>query len=138
MHKDTTRLRRTMADIENAASSDKDEQPQQKRKKTKQVDTDKDGEIIEKHRANVNHLAHKCVILYSFWLHNGKGTFTMAVDPEYVEANRFESLETKAQGQLADLLELLPESLKSKEVMESEWFATRVSLSAKYTFIYTN
>lgn len=51
----------------------------------------------------------------------------MDVDPDYVEVGRFETSETKAQGQRVDLLELLPQYLQSEEIMGSEWFTERVS-----------
>lgn len=119
-------LRRKIADIENAGDSDEDEQPQRKRKHGRKAVADEDLEL-EKHRITVNHLAHKCVIMYNFWLHQGKATFTMEADPNYVEANRFETSESKAQGQRADLLEMLPQHLQSDEIMRSGWFADRVS-----------
>lgn len=56
----------------------------------------------------------------------------MEVDPEYVEVSRFETSESKAQGQRADLHELLPKHLQSKEIMETDWFGDRVSLDAAF------
>lgn len=114
-------LRCTIADVDNAGSSDKYEEPQQKHKKSKNND-------LKRHRAHVNHLAHKCVILYTFWLYKGKETFTMEADPNYAEVNRFETSDSKAQGQRADFLELLPQFLQTMEIMQSDWFADRVSL----------
>lgn len=90
-------LRRTIAELENAEANNGDEQPKRKRKRGRK-ENDSDDEL-EKHRVNVNHLAHKCVILYSFWLRKGRATFTMDVDPDYVEVGQFETSETKAQGQ---------------------------------------
>lgn len=118
-------LRRRLADTENAENGeDEDGEPQRKRKRGKKAKSSDDG---EKYISQVNHLAHKYVILFGLWMREGKGTFTVDVDPTYADSGRFDSSESKIQGQLTDLLEMLPEMLKSTVMLESEWLPERVS-----------
>ncbi|KAJ6563865.1 hypothetical protein B0H19DRAFT_1258394 [Mycena capillaripes] len=55
------------------------------------------------------------------WIPDLQKTMNTKVDGQYNPLERFESAASKVQGELADLLETLPEKFHG-EAMRSEWF----------------
>lgn len=58
--------------------------------------------------------ARKFTVMNLFWLREDRRTFRTTVDEQYDHLQRFENLETKIQGQLAEILEVLPSQYASE------------------------
>ncbi|KAA1474759.1 hypothetical protein DENSPDRAFT_883039 [Dentipellis sp. KUC8613] len=65
-------------------------------------------------RKQVELLARKFCIMYSFWLRDVDTTFKTPVDPSYDPHQRFSSAATRIQGQLADIIHVLPKEYHTR------------------------
>jgi len=64
----------------------------------------------EKTVEKIQQLGGKFAIMYMLWMSNTQATFQTMPDPNYVPMDRFvPSLESKRQGELADLCSVFPE-----------------------------
>ncbi|KAJ7201090.1 hypothetical protein GGX14DRAFT_571664 [Mycena pura] len=104
-------MERQLADITNQDDSP----PKRGRKKRQMVDggSEEDTEKLKE-------LAHAFVAMRMVWLHDPPTTFTTVVDSQYNPLERFENRASKIQGELAELLEVLPPRFHG-ETMRSEW-----------------
>ncbi|KAJ7645958.1 hypothetical protein DFH06DRAFT_1136118 [Mycena polygramma] len=75
-------------------------------------------------------LAHKCAIMGTLWLHDLNRMFNTAVDSQYDPLGRFQNRTSKIQGELADLLVLLPDKFHG-EIMSSEWLIKTTGLDQR-------
>ncbi|KAF7967342.1 hypothetical protein HWV62_34675 [Athelia sp. TMB] len=104
-------LKRKLADLENQQAGSK----KKNSGATEETDEEQDRNEL------VKNLAHKSVLMCWLWLRMGAKTFSEQVDPEYSPLDRFDNTKGKVQGELSDLLELLPPQLQSAECMASSW-----------------
>ncbi|TFY63624.1 hypothetical protein EVG20_g6236 [Dentipellis fragilis] len=65
-------------------------------------------------RAKLELLARKFCLMRSFWLRDVDATFSTPVNPSYVHSDRFSSAATRIQGQIADLMEILPSEYRTR------------------------
>ncbi|KAJ6489984.1 hypothetical protein C8R45DRAFT_1213365 [Mycena sanguinolenta] len=103
---------RQLADITNQH----DAAPRRGRKKRKVLDGGSEDETKE-----VENLAHKFTIMKLLWVSDLDDTVNTDINEHYNPLERFENHESKVQGELADLLEKLPEKFRG-QVMCAEWF----------------
>ncbi|KAJ6483197.1 hypothetical protein C8R45DRAFT_1075505 [Mycena sanguinolenta] len=103
---------RQLADITNQH----DAAPRRGRKKRKVLDGGSEDETKE-----VKNLAHKFTIMKLLWVSDLDDTVNTDINEQYNPLERFENHESKVQGELADLLETLPEKFRG-EVICAEWF----------------
>ncbi|KIJ42289.1 hypothetical protein M422DRAFT_254694 [Sphaerobolus stellatus SS14] len=59
-------------------------------------------------RSRIVQAAHKFTYMNMLWLRDSEEVFGLQVDPDYIPANRFKSMEEKCQGILAELREEIP------------------------------
>ncbi|KAJ7633299.1 hypothetical protein B0H17DRAFT_961776, partial [Mycena rosella] len=104
-------LKRQLADVTNADDS----APQHGRKRKKMVDGGSEEDTKE-----IKKLGHKFVMMKMIWLPDLSGTIHTKLDDQYNPLERFENRASKVQGELADLLDLLPQKFHG-EIMQSEW-----------------
>ena len=116
-------LRRKLADISNEKDNvDNEEGPPSKRSRINDVDH-QDGNDEE---TQVTSAAHRFVMLYSPWLRLGEATFKVDCDPEWDEAERFETVDNKIQGEIQGIKIVLGPQL-SGEMSSEPWIAKAVS-----------
>jgi hypothetical protein len=106
-----------LADITNQS----DTAPKRGRKKLKTA-AGPDDETKE-----VKHLAHKFVMTKMMWISDLTSTVNTDVDDQYIPLERFETRKSKVQGELADLLDILPAKFHG-EVMRADWLIKLVCL----------
>ena len=109
------KARRDLADVTNA------EQPGSS-KKRKRTTPRSDAETEE-----ISQLAKKFTIMKLFWLHDDRKTFRTPVDEQYDHLQRFENLESTIQGQIADILEVLPARYGDNIGNDAAWLSQTVS-----------
>jgi hypothetical protein len=124
--KQITDLRRKFADIENKEL----DMPQKKSCWGSSI-SDSDNEDDPK--KEVENLGRKFVILYGMWLRKGAKTFAEAVDEDFssLAQHRFQNTKSKVQGQLADILELIPQRFQGDDAFKTGWVCKTVSARAK-------
>ena len=71
-------------------------------------------------------VAKMFTIMNLFWLHDEQKTFRTWVDEQYNHLQRFENLENKIQGQIADILDVLP-SRYTDILYDNAWLSQTVS-----------
>ncbi|KAJ7766859.1 hypothetical protein B0H16DRAFT_1791371 [Mycena metata] len=103
---------RKLTDITN----EDDTPPKRGRPKKRKVDSGSEDDTKE-----VKNLAHKFTVMNLLWMRDLKCTFNTDVDEQYDPLARWENWESKVQGQLADLLEILPPKFRG-ETMHAQWF----------------
>jgi hypothetical protein len=97
-YKDEARdAKRKLIDAENM------EEPGSRKKKKKQDLPPTDAETEE-----ISRIAKAFTVTRLFWLWNDKQTFSIAVDEQYNNLQRFESDNDKMQGQIAEIRDVLP------------------------------
>jgi hypothetical protein len=116
-------LRRRLADVTNQEDdNDNEEGPPSKRIRTNDVDhRDENDEETQ-----VTSAGHRFVILYSPWLRLGEATFKVECNPEWDEAERFETVDNKIQGEVQEIKIVLGPQL-SGEMSSELWIAKAVS-----------
>ena len=75
----------------------------------------------------VSQLAKKFAITTLFWLCDDRQTFHTPIDEQYDHLQRFENLESKIQGQIRDLLEVLPAQYADMMGHDATWLSQTVS-----------
>src|SRR6202167_5019350 len=75
-----------------------------------------------------------------FWLHDDRKTFRTQVDEQYDHLQRFENLESKIQGQIADILDVLPSRFADTMTNNATWLSQTVSLHVMilHVCVFTN
>ena len=63
-----------------------------------------------------------------FWLRDDRQTFRTQLDEQYDHLQRFENLESKVQGQIRDILEVLPPQYADMMGHDVSWLSQTVSL----------
>lgn len=116
-------LRRKLASITNKGDESGDEDPPRKRNRVNLGDASENDRTTNDELL-VTNAAHQFVILYSLWLRLGEATFMTELDPDWIEAERFENSDNKVQGQLRDIKKVLGDQLSSE--MASETWIPRV------------
>ncbi|KAJ7853017.1 hypothetical protein B0H14DRAFT_2354529 [Mycena olivaceomarginata] len=111
---------RRLADITNQD----DTAPKRGRKKRKVLAGGSEDETKE-----IKHLAHKFVITKMMWISDLAHTVNTDVNDQYNPLERFENRGSKIQGELADLLDILPAKFHG-DVMRSDWLIKLRSNSA--------
>lgn len=71
-------------------------------------------------------VAKMFTIMNLFWLHDEQKTFRTRVDEQYDHLQRFENLENKIQGQISDILDVLP-SRYADILYNNAWLSQTVS-----------
>ncbi|KAJ7651756.1 hypothetical protein B0H17DRAFT_1215216 [Mycena rosella] len=104
-------LKRQLADVTNTHDS----APQHGRKTKKMVDSGSEEDTKE-----IKKLGHKFVMMKMIWLPDLSGTIHTKLDDQYNHLERFENHASKVQGELVDLLDLLPQKFHG-EIMQSKW-----------------
>lgn len=66
-------------------------------------------------------------IMQMLWLRDPSVTFKTVVDEEYNELERFENIGYTIQGQIQDMLEVLPDKFHQETIFQTEWFQQNVS-----------
>jgi hypothetical protein len=106
--------KRDLADVTNT------KQPgSSKRRKISSAVPDADTE-------EVSMVAKMFTIMNLFWLHDEQKTFRTRVDEQYDHLQRFENLENKIQGQISDILDVLP-SRYADILYNNAWLSQTVS-----------
>lgn len=99
------------------------------RKGRKKQKKDHSWEATDTQMGEVRVLGRKFAVTRKLWLRDKKHAFTLKADDAYNPLERFETDSSKMQGQLADLRNILPETLRNKmEDMEENGLADEVSL----------
>jgi len=104
--------KRDLADVTNTKGSSK-------RRKISSTVPDADTE-------EVSMVAKMFTIMNLFWLHDEQKTFRTRVDEQYDDLQRFENLENKIQGQISDILDVLP-SRYADILYNNAWLSQTVS-----------
>lgn len=120
MMQECNEMRRKLADITNEDET----APARGRKKRKITEGGSEDETSE-----IKRLAHKFVNTYAIWLREPSETFKTKVDNDFDPCERFEDDRNKIQGQLLDLIDLLPEKYHG-ETLGSEWLIHTVRSSS--------
>ncbi|PPQ93016.1 hypothetical protein CVT25_006096 [Psilocybe cyanescens] len=84
----------------------------------------------ETEKTQVINAGHQFVILYSLWLWLGAGTFKVEYDPNSNEAKHFENEDSRVQGQLQEIKQVLGPHLFSK-ISSEAWIAKAFTKSMK-------
>ncbi|PPQ94907.1 hypothetical protein CVT25_004425 [Psilocybe cyanescens] len=110
-----------LTDITNQEEDGSDtESPPPKRSRTNNEESGNyKGETEE---TQVINAGHQFVILYSLWLWLGAGTFKVEYDPNSNEAKHFENEDSRVQGQLQEIKQVLGPRLFS-EISSEAWIA---------------
>jgi hypothetical protein len=116
---------RRLADITNQD----DTAPKRGRKKRKVLAGGSEDETKE-----IKHLAHKFVITKMMWISDLAHTVNTDVNDQYNPLERFENCGSKIQGELADLLDILPAKFRG-DVMRSDWLIKLVRLLSHFGWI---
>lgn len=111
---------RDLVDVTNA------EQPRSSKRK-RAFTTRSDSETEE-----VSQLAKKFAITTLFWLRDDRQTFRTPIDEQYDHLQRFENLESKIQGQIRDLLEVLPAQYADMMGHDATWLSQTVSIYCNF------
>jgi hypothetical protein len=116
---------RRLADITNQD----DTAPKRGRKKRKVLAGGSEDETKE-----IKHLVHKFVITKMMWISDLARTVNTDVNDQYNPLERFENRGSKIQGELADLLDILPAKFH-RDVMCSDWLIKLVRLLSHFGWI---
>ena len=78
------------------------------------------------------------MILYGLWLRNGAKTFQVDVDEEYssLAQHRFQNTKSKVQGQLAEVMEIIPAQFQGSDTFKGGWVSKTVSAPVSKKRIY--
>jgi hypothetical protein len=109
------KAKRALADVTN------ENQPgPRKRRKAISAESEADAE-------EVSMVARRFTIMNSFWLHEERQTFRTQVDEQYDHLQRFENTTSKIQGQLTEILDVLPSRFKDLMGDHAVWLSQTVS-----------
>ena len=117
-------LRRKLGDVTN--NSEEDTPHKSKRLKIHArlpSPGSEDEEVEQGSRADdtfVYQAGHKFFLIYGPWIHLGEDVFKTEFDEAYTETERFENDESKAQGQLQEILSLLQGKFEH-DVLQQRW-----------------
>ena len=105
-------LRRKLADISNQSDSDNETPP------VKKVRANPDNVSMDMAREDqVTKMGHLFVMMYGPWLQLGAATFKTEYDGNFCDSERFNTTDTKVQGQLHEIMEIMDPHL-SQEISE--------------------
>jgi hypothetical protein len=93
-------------------------------KKRKRTEVRSNAETEE-----VSMIAKKFTIMSLLWLRDDRKTFQTAIDEQYDHLQRFKNKETKIQGQLADIVEVLPSRYVGALCNNATWLSQMVRSS---------
>jgi len=113
-------LRRKLANITNQTDEDAEAPP------TKRTRANGDLDDSTNEETQVVNAGHKFVMVYSLWLRLGEDMFKIDFNPDINDAERFENIENKDQGQLHEIRKVLGWQL-ANDVSSETWIAKAVS-----------
>jgi len=113
-------LWRKLANITNQTNEEAEAPP------SKRTRTNNDLEDSTNEETQVINAGHKFVMVYSPWLRLGEELFKIDYNPDLGDAERFENIENKDQGQLHEVRKVLTHQL-ANEMSSETWIAKAVS-----------
>ena len=120
-------LRRKLADISNQSDSD-NETP-----RVKKVRANSDNVSMDMAREDqVTKMGYLFVMMYGPWLQLGAATFKTKYNGNFCNSERFNTTDTKVQGQLHEIMEIMDPHL-SQEISEP-WLAKAVCFCFFFVF----
>jgi hypothetical protein len=126
-------LRRKLADVTN-----EDHSPNKRQRCGH--DTDNESEGDDDPKKEMEDLARKFVIAYGLWLRHGIGTFKVELNEDFstLAQHHFQNTNLKVQGQLSELMELLPDHLCTPDIFKGALLPKTVSLENEYALSGTH
>ena len=72
-------------------------------------------------------IARMATVMSMLWLRDFDGTFVTPLDGAFVDLDRFKTEKTKVQGQVVEILRLIPEKCRNIWATSDVWFQRIVS-----------
>lgn len=128
---EATNLRRKLADRTNEDSDSEDESSNSNKRLRSSGGNEEDEERRNeelKREKEIKDLAKEFVIMKGLWLHGGEKIFHTNLDDDFspLPHHRFANTKSKAQGQLAELRELIPSQYHEKKIFQGHWLPKTV------------